>query len=62
METMSAEAKALHAELAGDTEEVDRILGTFLRGELIELARACGYLANRALEIRAELPTPRSSA
>lgn len=47
-EVMSAEAKALHAMLDGDVEDVDRILVGFLRGELLALMTACVNLNDRA--------------
>lgn len=43
-ETMSAEARALHAVLDEDDEDAERILSAFLPGELRALRRACGRL------------------
>jgi hypothetical protein len=41
----SAEAKALHAVIDGDDEELDRVLGDMLPGELRQLARQAHRLA-----------------
>lgn len=54
-ESMSAEAKALHAALAGDIEDVRRVLSTFLRHELIELMGACADLTDCASEALSDL-------
>ena len=58
-ETMSAEAKALHAMLAGDFEDADRVLGTFLRHELTELMSACVSLNDHASQALSKLPDAR---
>jgi hypothetical protein len=51
-EPMTAEARALHAILAGDPDEAERILRGFLPGELRALERACGELGALCADIR----------
>jgi hypothetical protein len=51
-EPMTAEARALHAILDGDSDEAERILRGFLPGELRVLQRACGELGALCGDIR----------
>jgi hypothetical protein len=51
-ETMTAEARALHAVLSDDLDDAARILGGFLPGELRALQRACGLLGALCVDVR----------
>jgi hypothetical protein len=54
-EPMSAEAKALHAELDRDGADVERILSRFNAYELRELHTACLELAGRCARAQTRL-------
>lgn len=49
---MTAEAQALHAVLADDLDDAERILRGFLPGELRALERVCGELGALCVDIR----------
>ncbi len=51
-DVMTAEAQALHAVLADDLDDAERILRDFLPGEFRALQRACGLLGALCVDIR----------
>ena len=60
-DTMTAEARALHAVLADDLDDASRILVGFLPGELRALQRACGLLGALCIDVRRD-PPPAAAA